>query len=45
MANRGLAEWRDEPYMNPYILEYSQGDYEYFGPGGGGLAYYYGNHM
>jgi hypothetical protein len=45
IANRGLAERRDEPYMNPYIPEYSQGDYDYFGPGGGGSAHYYGNHM
>ncbi|KAH8753763.1 hypothetical protein F5882DRAFT_419236 [Hyaloscypha sp. PMI_1271] len=43
--NRGLAERRDEPYMNPYIPEYSQGDYDYFGPGGGGSAHYYRNHM
>jgi hypothetical protein len=45
MANRGLAERRDELYMNLYIPEYSQGDYEYFGLGGGGLAHYYGNYM
>ncbi|KAH8744340.1 hypothetical protein F5882DRAFT_423613 [Hyaloscypha sp. PMI_1271] len=45
MANRGLAERRNEPYMNPYIPEYSQGDYNYFGPGGGGSAHYYRNHM
>jgi hypothetical protein len=31
--------------MNPYIPDYTQGDYEYFGPGRGGLAYYYGNYI